>query len=325
MRADPAYAVHRSLPLIKESRMHAPSRVRPGRKPGRRTAATVLLIGCVAALELPSPSLGAARKASRGTVATLFAGSLVAYMENGIRPSFERATGYGFEGFSGGSTELANEIKGGIRRGDVFVSAAAAADHKLEGAANGNWVSWYSSFMASPLVLAYNPHGSFGRQLRSGKPWYRVLTESGIRVGRTDPKLDPKGVLTSEAIAAGARRLHDQALLNAEPHFETFPETALVGRLQAGQLDAGFFYAVEAKTAKLAFVPLTPVYKYAEYTITILNHASNPAGAAALVRYLLNKARTYTLTKNGLNYQTPRFAGSRSAVPSTLRSTVGTH
>jgi molybdate/tungstate transport system substrate-binding protein len=246
-------------------------------------------------------------------------------MERNLRPSFEKASGYGLLGFAGGSTELANEIKGRVRRGDVFVSASAAADHALEGAANGNWVSWYSSFMASPLVLAYNPQSSFARQLRAGKPWYRVIAEPGIRVGRTDPKLDPKGVLTTEAVAAAARRLHDSALLSAERHFETFPETALIGRMQSGQLDAGFFYAVEAKTAKLATVPLTPVYKYAEYTITILNRASDPAAAAALIRFLLNTARAYTLNKNGLNPTKPRFAGSRSAVPVGLRTTVGAH
>jgi molybdate/tungstate transport system substrate-binding protein len=287
-----------------------------------RAAARASSRGAVAAL-VPTSGRAAARASSRGAVATLFAGSLVDYMEHDFGPSFEKASGYGFEGFGGGSTELANEIKGGVRRGDVFVSAAAAADEALKGSANGSWVSWYSSFMASPLVLAYDPQSPFGRQLASGKPWYQVLAEPGIRVGRTDPTLDPKGVLTAEAIAAAAHKLHDPALASAESHFETFPETALVGRMQAGQLDAGFFYSVEAKTAKLSTVPLTPVYKYAEYTVTILNHASNPSGSAALIRYLLNKARTYTLSRNGLNPTRPKFAGSRAAVPASLRITVG--
>jgi molybdate/tungstate transport system substrate-binding protein len=304
--------------------LNTPRSIRPG-PISRIAAVAVAALAYATAGLFPSPSAGAVRTSNRGTVTTLFAGSLVAYMERSFRPSFEKATGYGFEGFGGGSTELANEIKGGVRRGDVFVSAAAAADHVLEGAANGNWVSWYSSFMASPLVLAYNPQSSVGRQLRAGRPWYRVLAESGIRVGRTDPKLDPKGVLTTEAIAAAARRLHHPALLRAQSHFETFPETALVGRMQSGQLDAGFFYSVEAKTAKLATVPLTPVYKYAEYTVTILNRASNRTGAAALIRYLLNVARTYTLNRNGLNPMTLKFAGPRNAVPAGLRATVGAH
>ena len=298
----------------------------PSRGPARlRRAGALAVVALVAAAVAVVPASGraAARSAGGGTVATLFAGSLVDYMEHDFGPSFEKASGYGFEGFGGGSTELANEIKGGVRQGDVFVSAAAEADEALKGAANGGWVSWYATFMASPLVLAYNPQSSFGKQLASGKPWYRVLAEPGIRVGRTDPKLDPKGVLTAEAIAAAAHKLHDPALLGAESHFETFPETALVGRLQAGQLDAGFFYSVEAKTAKLSTVPLTPVYKYAEYTITVLNRAPDPTGGVALVRYLLNKARTYTLDKNGLNPTKPKVYGSRAAVPASLRTTVG--
>jgi molybdate/tungstate transport system substrate-binding protein len=177
--------------------------------------------------------------------------------------------------------------------------------------------------MASPLELAYNPHSKFGAELRRGVPWYRVLTQSGIRVGRTDPVLDPKGVLTVEALDNAARKLHYPALRRALGSFEVFPETSLVGRLQAGQLDAGFFYAVEAKTAKLSTVAISPAYKYAEYTVTILNRAPNPAGAAAFVRYLLNADRAYTLSKNGLNPMTPQFAGDAAAVPAALRRLVG--
>jgi molybdate/tungstate transport system substrate-binding protein len=265
-----------------------------------------------------------ARAAGKGTVSVLFAGSLVNYMERDLGPAFQRAEGYSFAGFGGGSTELANEIKGGVRRGDVFVSASATADKALQGSSNGNWVSWYTSFMASPLMLAYNPHSRFGAELAHGTPWYEVLIQPGIRVGRTDPKLDPKGVLTVEALAGAASKLHLPALSRAAGGFETFPETSLVGRMQAGQLDAGFFYAVEAKTAKLSTVSLSPVYKYAEYTITILNHAPDPGGAASMLRYLLNADRTYTLKKNGLNPMKPRFSGRRGAVPAALRKLVGT-
>lgn len=293
------------------------------RRRRRRIAVAIILAASVAAAAFPASGAAAARAAGRGTVTTLFAGSLVDYMEHDLGPAFEKASGYGFEGFGGGSTELANEIKDGVRQGDVFVSASASADHALEGSANGRQVSWYATFMDSPLVLAYNPQSAFGRQLRSGRPWYEVLTEHGIRVGRTDPKLDPKGVLTTEAIAAAAKRLHDPALTAAESRFETFPETSLIGRMQSGQLDAGFFYAVEAKTAKLSTVPLTPVYKYAEYTITILDHASEGVGAAALVKYLLSAARAYTLNRNGLDPTRPRFFGSAGAVPAGLRATVG--
>ena len=111
-------------------------------------------------------------------------------------------------------------------------------------------------------------------------------------VGRTDPALDPKGVLTVQAVDNAAAKLHDPALKAALNSFSVYPEESLVGRLQSGQLDAGFFYGVEADAAHIPTVSLAPVYKYAVYTLTILNHVSDPAGAAAFVRFLLNAERT---------------------------------
>lgn len=265
-----------------------------------------------------------AHASSGGGVSVLYAGSLVALMERGIGPAFTRSSGYSFTGFTGGSTELASQIRGGVRRGDVFVSASAKADASLQGGAGGDHVAWWSTFMASPLMLAYNPQSQVGRELARGVPWYRALTRPGIRVGRTDPVLDPKGVLTVEAVQAAARRLHDPALARALGSFAVYPEAGLVGRLQAGQLDAGFFYAVEAKTAGLRTVALAPVYKYAAYTITVLKGAPNPQGAAAFVRYMLGAGRRSALATNGLNpVYPPQFSGSRGAVPSSLRALVG--
>lgn len=304
--------------------------LRPRKGPRARALLALSLLACVL-LALapaggdakPSQDPPLARDAASGSVSALFAGSLLNYMEHNFGPSFAKATGYGYKGFGGGSTEVAAQIKGGVREGDVFISAASAADNLLEGSANGDWVSWYTTFASSPLMLAYDPSSSFGEQLAQGKPWYQVITEPGILVGRTDPKLDPKGILTVEAVEGAASKLHQPALTSALASFPVYPETALVGRLQAGQLDAGFFYAVEASSAHLATVPLTPVYKYANYTATILNRAPNPTGAAALVRYLLNAQRKYTLKKNGLVALKPQFAGRKSAVPASLRKLVG--
>jgi molybdate/tungstate transport system substrate-binding protein len=298
----------------------------------RHRALLVVALGAVVgALALSGAALAGgssrprARAAGKGTVRVLYAGSLVDYMENDLGPAFRKTTGYGYEGFGGGSTEVANEIRGGVREGDVFISASAKADQSLTGASGGNWVSWYTTFAATPLMLGYNPHSSFGKQLAHGKPWYQVITEPGILVGRTDPKLDPKGVLTVEAVANAARKLHDPKLNSALGSFAVYPETALVGRLQSGQLDAGFFYAVEASSAHFPTVALTPAYKYALYTATILNHAANPAGAAALITYLLNSARKSTYKRNGLVPQKPTFTGNAAAVPRTLRPVVGAH
>ena len=90
--------------------------------------------------------------ASAETVNVLYAGSLVNLMEHGIGPTFDKATGDTFQGFAGGSNEFANQIKGQLRRGDVFISANPKVNDDLTGAANGDWVSWYVNFARSPLV-----------------------------------------------------------------------------------------------------------------------------------------------------------------------------
>ncbi len=256
-------------------------------------------------------------------VSAIYAGSLVSFMENSTGPEFTTTTGFPFEGFGGGSNEDAAAIKGKVRQADVFLSASSSADKQLEGAANGNWVSWYSTFTSSTLELGYNPKSKFGKQLAAGKPWYEVVTEHGIRVGRTEPKADPKGKLTVEAVAAAAKKLHDPALAKALKKFGIFEETTMLARLQAGQLDAGFFYVVEAKKAKVPAVPLTPAYKYADYTITLLNNARNPAGAESLVSFILSPKRKAVEKAYGLVPITPKFSGSASAVPAGLRSIVG--
>jgi molybdate/tungstate transport system substrate-binding protein len=110
-----------------------------------------------------------------GTVNVLYAGSLVAMMENDLGPAFEGATGNSFRGYGGGSTELAQQIKGKVRQGDVFISASAAADEALEGAENGEWVSWYTNFAEAQLVIGYNPDSDYAYSLKS-KNWYEAIS-----------------------------------------------------------------------------------------------------------------------------------------------------
>jgi molybdate/tungstate transport system substrate-binding protein len=255
-------------------------------------------------------------------VAVIYAGSLAKLMEDDIGPAFQKSSGYSFEGFGGGSGEDAKQIKGKVRQVDVFVSASAEADKELQGSADGDWVSWYSTFATTPLVLGYDPKSKFGEELAQGKPWYEVISQPGIRVGRTDPKLDPKGLLTVQALEEASRKLGRPALKTAERSFPVFPETDLVGRLQAGQLDAGFFYAIEANVAHIPTVSLAPISKTAAYTVTILNHSLHQAGAEAFVRYLL--AASSTLTSSGLTPISPKLSGQAAAVPAGVSSAVGT-
>lgn len=254
-----------------------------------------------------------------GTVTVLYAGSLADLMEHGLGPAFASATHGAFQGVGAGSTALVAQIKSKVRQGDVFISASPKADADLEGRSGGGWVRWYITFARSPLVLGYNPHSSFASQFRT-KPWYQVITQPGIRVGRTDPKLDPKGKLTVQAVGQAATMLHRPSLVGALNSFPVFPEESLLGRLEAGQLDAGFFYSVEASGQHISTVPLTPVTANATYTVTVLARAPNAGGAAAFVRFLLGPVGRAALERHGLQVLSPALTGAASAVPSSLRT-----
>jgi molybdate/tungstate transport system substrate-binding protein len=240
-------------------------------------------------------------------------------MEKQVGPAFHAATGYSVTGYSAGSKALAADIKGKIYKGDVFISASPKVTATLEGAKNGGWLSWYVTYATAGLVLGYNPNSKFAADLKS-KPWYEVIAEPGLKLGFTDPATDPKGVLTAEALAdiAKSRSLPALAAL-AKDTSDVFPEETLVGRLQSGQLDAGFFYTSEAIAAKIPTVPLTGVKLKASYTISILNNAPHEAAAAAFVAYLLGPAGLATLKQDGFKLVTPpKVAGT--GVPSSLQT-----
>ncbi|MGH9020207.1 MAG: extracellular solute-binding protein [Acidimicrobiales bacterium] len=259
--------------------------------------------------------------AASGTVDVLYAGSLLDLMTVTLGPAFTKATGYTLSGFSAGSSALANEIKGETQVADVFISAAPSVNSTLEGPANGDWVSTYATFGSSPLVLGYNRSSSFAHALTKN-PWYDVVDRPGFLLGRTDPTVDPKGVLAIDALQGVALSYDVPALAPlATSSAGVFPETTLVGRLQAGQLDAGFFYLVEARAASLPTVPLIGTRLGAHYTVAIVNRDPHNAAAHAFVKFLLSKKGRAILTANGI---TPAARATFGAGPPATTTTSTT-
>ena len=260
----------------------------------------------------------------KGPVKVLYAGSLVNLMEHSLGPKFEQANGDTFQGFSAGSSALAMQIKGKVRQGDVFISASPSVNQTLQGPANGNWVSWYANFASAPLVIGYDPNSKFAADLKS-KPWYQVITEPGFKMGSTDPKLDPKGKLGQQALTDGAKVYNDPGLpAAAQKNITVLPETELVGRLESGQLDAGFFYSNEASEQNIPTTSLDQVHLAATYTVTVLNMAPDPAPAADFVQYLVSSDGQALLKQDGLTVLPLSLHGDPAAVPPALKSTLPT-
>ncbi|HLX41236.1 MAG TPA: extracellular solute-binding protein [Ktedonobacteraceae bacterium] len=313
---------------------------------------TMLLAACGGTTTTGS---GTPTAAARGKISVLYAGSLVNLMEKKIGPAFTQATGYPYEGEGKGSTALAAEIKGHLRTPDIFISASAAVDKSLMGSANGNYVSWYATFTRTEMVIGYSPQSKFAADFQAAangtKSWYSVLEEPGIRIGRTDPALDPKGISTIILMELAEKYYNQPGLtgkiLGSNSNTsQLFPEETLAARLGSGQLDAGFFYLNEVKDLNLPYIALPAQINLSDpsmnstyatanytdpktgkkstgaaiaYTITIPSTSKNTAGAIAFANFLLSSQGQTILMGDGLLQTTPTLFGSTTDVPAQLQ------
>lgn len=284
----------------------------------------------------------------------LYAGSLTLLMEKRLGPAYGAATGFSFQGEGKGSLAIANLIKDKTRTPDVFVSADPSVNQLLEGPAGAGYVSWWAVFAGTEMVVAWSPHSKFADRFaaaaKSGGGWERLLEQPGMKLGRTDPELDPKGYRTLMTLQLDGIRLGDRSLerrIFGAPGnpAQIFPEEQLVARLQSGELDAGFFYRVEAVEASLPYLRLPAAINMgdpalaeayaratyttskgslvrgspAEYTVTIPSTVRNRDGALAFVQFVTGPRGAKILAAEGLTVLKPTFAGDPAAIPARLR------
>jgi molybdate/tungstate transport system substrate-binding protein len=309
-------------------------------------------------LVLVGPSLAPAAHAAGGTVNVFYAGSLVNLNENLIGPAFAAGSGYTYQGKGAGSGAIANQIKGKLATPDVVEFADPAVNATLMGDANANYVSWYFTFATSQLVIGFDPRSKFAREFvavqKHTLPFYSALLQKGLRIGRTDPNIDPKGyrAIWMANLTQKLYRLKgfEQRLFgDAENSSQVFPEQVLVARMLTGQVSAGVFYLSEVKDLGIPYITLPAQVnlgsaKYAKvyatqhftlstgqtvtgapiaYTITIPSTVKNEAGAEAFVRFALSARVRAISAAHGLLPIKTTVSGDRSAVPGVLANLIG--
>jgi molybdate/tungstate transport system substrate-binding protein len=314
-------------------------------------AASMLLAACSQGDTPPGEAAG--RPAQKGSVSVLYAGSLATVMEDGVGPAFSKATGIPYRGEAHGSLGAARMIHDHLRSPDVFISADPAVNESvLMGSENGDLVAWFVTLASSQLVLAYSPQSRFAADFEAaaaGKtPWYEVLEKPGLRFGRGDPSIDPKGYRTLFFFNLAGKHYQKPEIpgflgdpLNPD---QVLPEVSLLARITSGQFDAGIFYKHEIVAHKLPFVSFPPeinlgdarfsdLYAQATYTtptgenvrgapilftITIPKTVQNQEAAEAFVRFLLTSPDL--LGNFGFGDVEHQVGGDREQIPSGLRS-----
>lgn len=261
----------------------------------------VALLAAIAAVSFV-PGTG---RAADAVVSVLYAGSLVTPMEGPIKSALA-SQGIDFQGQGGGSKMLSNLIASGAKSPDAFISVDPQLVAKL-----GSKVASQKTFASTSLGIGWtagSKDAALFDAVAAGKtPLVQALQTNGLVIGRTDPKIDPKGEYTIVAMKMLAGDAVEQKILGDDENpSQTFPEEDLLARLETGQADVGFFYRTEAVARGLKFYALPGKASLSDkitYTLAIMAAAPDPAQAKAFADFILTGQGRTILEKAGLTYR----------------------
>ena len=235
----------------------------------------------------------------------LYAGSLVTPMEGPIKAAL-LASGIDFQGEPGGSKALANLIAGGVRFPDVFVSVDPHLVTKL-----GGRVASAMTFAGTSLGVAWAPNSRYAATfdaVADGKSsLQRALETPGIRIGRTDPQLDPKGEYTSAGRrdVVRLRRANVAFSATTKTRRRSFPSRIFWRAWTPGKPTSDSFIArrqsrvVIASSHSPANAALTDRITY---TLAIMKAPPHPKAARTFADFILTGAGRTILERAGLTY-----------------------
>jgi molybdate/tungstate transport system substrate-binding protein len=217
-------------------------------------------------------------------------------------------------------------------------------------------------------VVAYNPKSKYASDFKAyadgSKPLkglFTLLQTPGLKLGRTDPNIDPQGRDFIYMLELAQMHYHlpkdtvskilgtsDYGTSNSS---QIYAESSLDSTLQSGQLDASSAFITQAVELRLPYIKLPSAInlgdaalasQYAKATVTIkppgmpkttksgspqviditIIGKPTPAGTA-FVKYTLSPAGLAQYKQGGFTLITPTVTGDASAVPSAVTSELG--
>jgi len=265
------------------------------------TIAARILTALALAIIASTPAVAAAP----GVVRVLYAGSLVTPMEGPVKDAL-RARGIDFQGQPGGSKALAHLISAGLKSPDVFISVDPALVTAL-----GDLVASSATFAGTSLGVGWSDSSTYAglfASVAAGKTsLIDALATPGLRIGRTDPMVDPKGAYTITGMKILAGDAGERRILGDDDNaMQVFPEENLLVRVEGGEADVGFFYHTEAIARGLHFYALTGEASLRDritYTIAVMKNAPHADAANAFVDFIRTGDGKTILERAGLEYR----------------------
>ena len=210
------------------------------------------------------------------------------------------------------------------------------------------------------MVVAYNPKSKYASEFKAyadgSKPLaglFTLLQTPGLKLGRTDPNIDPQGRdfvymlelaqsyyhLPSDTVA----KILGTTDFGTANSSQIYAESALDSTLQSGQLDASSAFITQAIELHLDYIPLPAAINLGSADLAAQYHAASitvksgtkhgspqvidittigtptPAGTA-FIKYTLSPAGLAQYHQGGFTVLTPTLFGSKSDVPALIAS-----
>lgn len=234
--------------------------------------------------------------------------------------------------------------------GDIPDVLAVADVALFESIVVPQFSTWYLVFGTNAMVLAYGPRSAHAGDVGPAN-WMDVLLRSGVRIGRSDPRVDPSGYRTwmvLELAERWYRRPGLAARLRAAmpERYLRRAEADLSALVQAGELDYIWTYRNLARAHGLQWVELPPEINLEdparsswysqvqvtvpgsgrrpgltvrgapiEFALTIPRQARSPALGEQFIRELLSPAGRAVMARSGFTMLgAPRIVGTGAPV-----------
>ena len=269
--------------------------------------------------------------------------------------AFEKATGARVNREAKGSVASTRKITALGRKADVL----AVSDYRLlRDRLLPQYGHWYAIFATNAMTIQYRPDSKGADEITADN-WWEILSRDGVRIGHSDPAVDPGGYRSVMTMQLGRIPFHGKALYDDATYKKlqdnsivpTGTEINLEGQLKAGKLDYVFYYQSISSTGDLPWLQLQPQVdlskatpEYAEhygkarvktrsgtyvgapiaYGIAVPSNAPDPDGGNAWVAYMLGEHGRHFLEKSGFVPVHPAVVpkADAGAVPASVRSLV---
>ena len=239
-------------------------------------------LAAVVALTLTCCALTSCGKADPETSLTVFAAASLKKSFETIGKDFEEETGTDVTFSFAGSSGLVEQMKSGAPA-QVF---ASADEPTMDTASQAGLVQEPQIFATNTLTIAV-PEGN-----PANIASLETLTRPGVKVAVCAPAV-PCGNATKQVL--------DRAGVTLTPATEESKVTAVLTKVESGQVDAGLVYVTDARASdKVEAVDFPQAAEVVNrYSIAVTSQGKKTASAAQFVEFVLSDRAQQVLHANG--------------------------